>query len=72
MSDETTITFHFQNGLRPAESAVIARAMAELIRLNPPTDDSWHYSLDCAPERAYELGLATAELVDALAKEPPF
>lgn len=61
----STITFHFANGLSPAEAAIMARAMAELIKLQPDKA-TWSYSIECTPKAAYELGLTTAKLVAAL------
>ncbi len=70
MSD-LTFTFRFDHPLSRDEADVLARAMAELIRLNPPDSETWSYSLECPPEQAYALGVATAEIVGGLAKLTP-
>jgi hypothetical protein len=69
MSNALTITFRFDKALTPPQARIIATAMAELIKLDPPDGrDAWQYTLDCPPEQAYALGVATAELAGALAK----
>lgn len=63
----SSFTFTFEKGISQAEAAIIARAMAELIKLQP-AQDTWRYSIQCPPAEAYALGVATAELVGNLAK----
>lgn len=67
-SDELTVTFRFAHRLSPDEAAILARAMADLIKLQPASERNWQYSLECPPEQAYELGVATAKLVGELAR----
>lgn len=69
MSDTgTTISFAFPNGISKEEAAIMAQAMAKLIKLNPENLEvaTWRFSIDGSAMQAYELGAATAELVDAL------
>lgn len=62
-----TIILTFPKGLSEAEAEIIGQAMAQLVKLNPEAGASaWRFSINGSPVSAYELGVATAEVMQTI------